>query len=328
MPASAANTTGAALARIDHDVMARKPHLVVVMFGLNDIVRGNPSEYRDNLRTIIRRCRESGAAVVLCTLNSVYRNDARPMSAVAEFSEIVRELAREESVPLADCFRAYEDVRSKSPTDWMLLMSEDIHPCMSGHKLFAETVARTITGEQLALADVPPPADALRFTLTRLKAGQPVHIIATPPYDEIIRDVLKELFPNAQLQVTVWPVKDRSLDAMVEWAKGIRAQKPNLVVLSVPADAAAKDEETFIRTYNWILSWSAAYDSAQWDVLPILPTVTAQPTPGQLQRVALAQKVIPGVDVEYVDRKAGDARSARELLRDWIQRHRATAEGK
>jgi hypothetical protein len=317
---------------MDRDVIARKPHLVAVMFGLNDLVGGNRQAYRDNLKTIVRRCRETGSAVVLCTPNSVYptrtfmASAPRPMSAVAEFSEIVRKLAQEDSVPLADCFRAYENVRSKSPTEWMLLMSEDIHPCMSGHKLFAETVATTIAGKQVSLGDVPPPADALRFTLTRLKAGQPVHIIATPPYDEIIRDVLKELFPNAQLQVTVWPVKDRSLDVMVEWAKGIRAQKPNLVVLSVPADAAAKDEETFIRDYNWIRNWSAAYDFAQWDVLPILPTVTGPPTPGQLQRVALARQIIAGVDVEYVDRKAGDARSARELLRDWIQRHRATAQ--
>lgn len=33
------NTTAAGLARIDKDVIARQPHLVEVMFGMNDVAR-------------------------------------------------------------------------------------------------------------------------------------------------------------------------------------------------------------------------------------------------------------------------------------------------
>jgi acyl-CoA thioesterase I len=312
------HTTGAGLARIDHDVIGHKPHLVAVMFGLNDIGLGNRQTYRDNLRTIVRRCRESGAAVVLCTPNSVYPNDYRPMAAVAEFSQIVRDVAQELSVPVADNFRAYEDVRRKSPTEWMLLMSEDIHPCMDGHKLFAETVAETVSGKRISLADVPPPADTLRFTLARLKAGQPVNVIAMPPYDRIIREVLIERFPGARIKVTTWPVQGQSLSAMVEWSKGIRDRKPHLVIPAVPADAADKDEEWFIRNYHWIVSWGVAYERAEWDLLPILPSVTAPLAPGEVHRAELARRIIAGSDVEYVDRRDGDARPARQVLSEWV----------
>jgi lysophospholipase L1-like esterase len=59
------NTTARALARLDRDVLALKPHLVVVMFGLNDITLQQPKKYHDDLCAIVRRCRSGGAAVVL-----------------------------------------------------------------------------------------------------------------------------------------------------------------------------------------------------------------------------------------------------------------------
>ncbi len=319
------NTTQAALERIDRDVIARKPHVVAVMFGLNDLVGGNRQAYRDNLKAIVRRCHESGAVVVLCTLNSVYptrtfmASAARPMSVVAEYSQIVRDVASEESALLADCFRAYEYVRNRDATEWMLLMSEDIHPCMGGHKLFAETVAKSISGKPVSLAGVLPPTDALKFTLTRLKVGQPVNVIAMPPYDRIVPEVLKRLFPGAQVNVTTWPVEGQSVPAIMEWSKGVRGKNPNLVVLAVPVNAEAKDEEAFIRNYNWIVSWSTSYERAAWDFLPILPSVTGPVAAGEHRRAELARRIICGGDVEYVDRKRGDARSADQILLEWIR---------
>jgi len=41
------------------------------MFGLNDITKQQSPLYPQNLKAIIDRCRDAGAAVVLCTLNSV-----------------------------------------------------------------------------------------------------------------------------------------------------------------------------------------------------------------------------------------------------------------
>ncbi len=312
------NTTDAALQRIERDVIAKKPHVVNVMFGLNDVVAGNRPAYRENLKTIIRRCRDAGAAVVLCTPNSVYPNAARPMSTVAEYAEIVRDVAQKESVALADCFRAYEDVRRRDATEWMLLMSEDIHPCMGGHRLFAETAARAISGESVSLADAPPLSDALQFTLARLKASQPVNVVAMPPYDKIVPDVLKEFFPTARVDVTTWPVEGQSLDAMEAWSKGIRAKSPTLVVLAVPVGANAKDDEAFIRSYNWIINWSTSYQLAAWDLMFILPNVTASTESNNCRHTDLARRIIAGYDAEYIDRKDGDRRSARQIVSEWV----------
>lgn len=311
------HTSGNGLARLDRDVISRKPHLVAVMFGLNDITHGDSKSYRDNLRTMVRHCRESGAAVVLCTLNSVYPHQSRPMAAVTEFSQIVRDLGEETKTPVADCFQAYEDVRRKAPAEWMLLMNEYIHPSLEGHKLFAKTVAEVIVGSRIGLADIPP-AGGIQFTLARLKAKQPVSVIAMAPYDRMIGDVLTELFPGAQVDVTPWPVEGQSLSTIAKWSKGIRDRKPNLVVLAVPASAEVPDEKSFIYDYHDIASGSVAYVLAKWDLLPILPSVTDPAAAGEPHRMELARRIIDGVDVEYIDRKDHDVRPARQILLEWI----------
>ena len=103
-------------------------------------------------------------------------------------------------------------------------MSETIHPGMYGHKLFAEVMAETISGKRVSLADAPPPADSLRFTLARLAAGEPVKIVAMPPYDKIVPEVLAKSFPDARFNVVPWPVEGRSLAEITAWGEGVRAE--------------------------------------------------------------------------------------------------------
>jgi len=314
------HTTVQGLARIQRDVIAKKPHLVVVMFGMNDVCGRKDKQFASNLKTIVGRCRESGAAVVLATPNSVYPNDRRPTERLAQYAQIVRNVAGERSVPLADCYRAYEEVRSKDATEWMLLMSETIHPGMNGHRLFAEVMAETISGRRVSLADVAPPNDALRFTFGRLKRRQPVSIVAMQPYDRLVPEVLGELFPGAEFRVTTWPVQEQSLAAIEQWGKGIRKQKPDLVVVAVPAGLQGDDLEAFIRSYNWALNWSIGFGRAGWDLLPILPSVAGPLDAAGQKEEDLARRIIAGMDTKHLERGRDDDRTAKEMLKDWIRK--------
>lgn len=68
--------TAEGLARIDEEVLALGPQLVIVEFGLNDL-RYEPEkylpedEYAANLRTIRDLCRRSGAGVLFTTPNPI-----------------------------------------------------------------------------------------------------------------------------------------------------------------------------------------------------------------------------------------------------------------
>ena len=178
---------------MERDVIVHKPQLVVVMFGMNDVVRTEAAKFRAKLQTIVRRCRSADSAVLLCTPNSVYPNPTRPMERLAQYAQIVRDVAKEMSVCLADCFAAYEEVRRNDVTRWRLLMSETIHPGMNGHKLFAEVIAERISGRGVSLAGEEPPAEALSFTLKRLGEKQPLNVIAMPPFDRIVPEALRGL---------------------------------------------------------------------------------------------------------------------------------------
>ena len=63
------------LARLDRDVLARKPDVVVIYIGINDVWhsqngRGTPTgEFEKGLRTLVDKIRAIGAKAVLCTPN-------------------------------------------------------------------------------------------------------------------------------------------------------------------------------------------------------------------------------------------------------------------
>ena len=337
------HTTVNALARIDADVIAKQPHLVVVMFGMNDVTRVPLAEYRENLRLIVTRCEDSGAAVVLCTPNSVYENPARPNDRLAMFSGAVRQLADELNLHLVDCFTAWQQMRDDDPAGWMLMMSDTIHPNMNGHRVFAELMTQQICGKQVSLATTPTPFDALQHTFDHLTQQQPVKLVAMPPFDVMLPEVLRKHFPDAVINVTTWPVEGQSMADMAEWAKQIRAMKPNLVIPFVAATTPSADDEQFVHDYEWVLNWSFQFAGRPWDVVPVLPSVLQVPpddvsgdnpdaepvtqenadqtsvdVAAALDRAELVNRIVLGKDVQFIDRSRTDARPAEQVVNEWV----------
>ena len=304
------HTTVNALARIERDVLAKQPHLVVVMFGMNDVTRVPLTKFRDNTRTIALRCLDADAAVVLCTPNSVYENETRPNARLAEYSEAVRQTAAELKLPLVDCFEAWRKMRRQDETAWMLMMSDTIHPNMTGHRRFAELITKTISDQDVSLTGITPPVDAMCHTFDRLRARQPVKLIAMPPYDEQVPTILRKHFSGAEFQVITWPVAGQSVAQLADWAKQIRGMKPDLVVPTVRGDTASSATEDYIRNYEWVLNWSFQFAGRPWDVVPILPSGPPQKGQEIDPSEELARQIVIGKDVRFVD---GDA-----TLESWI----------
>ncbi len=346
---SSGHTTVNALARIDKDVIAKQPHLVVVMFGMNDVTRVSLADYRENLRSIIARCQDAGAAVLLCTPNSVYENPARPNDRLAEFSGAVRQLADELSLSLVDCFAAWQQLRDDDPAEWMLLMSDTIHPNMNGHRIFAELMTQEICGKQVSLATSAPPIDALHHTFDRLAQQQSVKLVAMPPFDAMLPEVLRKHFPDAEIDVTTWPVEGQSVAEMAEWAKRIRGMKPDLVIPAVSATTAAIDDKQFVHDYEWVLNWSFQFAGRPWDVVPVLPNVLqvlsddasdvepdVEPETNESadldtvddaatsDRTELIRRIVQGKDLRFIERRDSDERPAEKVVDEWIAEQKRT----
>jgi lysophospholipase L1-like esterase len=306
------DTTARGLVRLERDVLSHKPHFVTIMFGMNDLVRTPVADFQNNLREIIRRCRAIDAEVILCTQNSVVENPKWTGAKVAEFTQAIRDIAQAESLPVADCFAAVEAIHAKDALEWNLLLSDSIHPNIAGHKLFAETIAQTITGQKTSLADIGPPLPALSHTLALLKAGKPVKVLAMPPYDTLIAPAIQQLYPEANVIVTPWPVDGQKIGRLEESAKKVRTMQQNLVIIAIPSSLSAKDPKLFQKCYSGIMSSSLSFGPQQWDVIVALPSTTkAELTVKEQEQEALARRMIEAQDLHML---AGDASALNTLL--------------
>ena len=314
------DTTRGALARLDRDVIAHKPQLVTVMFGMNDLVRIPLAEFKKNLKEITARCRQEGAEVLLCTQDSVMETAARPGQKLAEFTQAIREVGKDEGVGVVDCFAHFEAVRAKDVFAWTLLHSDEIHPNMDGHKVFATAIAQSISGKAISLKDAGPPQPALRRAHALLEAGKPVKVLAMPPYDRLIAPALTQLYPDAKVTVTAWPTEGQSLSQIRQAAAKVRTMGMNLIVIAVPASAGAPTPEEFHQHYAWIMNLSLSFGPQQWDVVAIPPS-TAGPlqTPEEQRHEDFARRLIGAQDLNVIAREPGDAAATPDLLLTWLK---------
>lgn len=121
------DTTDAALARLDDDVLARDPRIVIVGLGGNDFLRGEPlSSTETNLRGIVRKIHARGAMVVLLGFRFPSLN--------ADYEAMYERVAEEEGCLLV------EGTLKGVLTD-AKLKSDQIHPNAAGYALMAERIA-------------------------------------------------------------------------------------------------------------------------------------------------------------------------------------------
>jgi len=321
------HTTVDGLKRLEADVLARKPHLVTVMFGLNDMTRVPQEEFEANLASIIRQCRAVGAEVMLCTPNSVTDTPERPIAKLEEYVAAIRETGAREQAPVVDCYAAFEVVRSRDPFQWQMLMSDEIHPNMTGHKLIAETIAGTLSGREVSLADEGPPQPLLPKTLALLKGGKPVRIFAMPPYDSQALSAVQAVMPGVTVEMIPWPVEGMSLPQIEESAKQVRELKPDLVLVAVPVEAGADSGEQFLRSYKWVLNNALSFGYQEWDCLAVAPSVSTPELEGvALERNQLATALIRAQDIGMVERTEGDTCAPEELLTAWFRDALVTGE--
>jgi lysophospholipase L1-like esterase len=314
-----------ALARLDVDVLAPKPDVVILMFGLNDVARVPAETYRANLRELARRIRARDIELVFMTPNAVEAGDpARPPERVSDFAGIMHEVGRELDVPVADAHQVFLAARASHPAEAFRLMSDSIHPNLRGHVLFAETAAEAIAGRPVPVGELPVLQPRLPNVSARLRAGIPVNVVAMKPFDTLVGPALRRHFPQAEIRVTAWDPAGKSLAELEDAAKDIGwwkfrtqpdAPRPDLVIVAVPPDATAAAGK-FYRSYTWVLNWSQDMGKPdRWDCLAVLPSVAhARLSVAERANEALARSAVLDIDLPLIARRDGDEADAAELF--------------
>jgi lysophospholipase L1-like esterase len=163
------NTTTMAAKRFEKDVLAAKPDVVIVQFGINDSaidVWKNPPAveprvkqdvYGRNLRDFVRTLKGKGARVVLMTPNPLCWTDALKAKyghapyqpeiedgfnvLLRKYAETVLQIASEENVGLVDVFAAFnEHARQRGASSPSDLLLDGMHPNNAGHRLVADLI--------------------------------------------------------------------------------------------------------------------------------------------------------------------------------------------
>lgn len=137
----------AALERLDEDVLALEPDLLILSYGLNDSRGGTPPEvFRGAYQDLVDRVRAKANPIIVA-LNTYYMHEVcyrecphweESNSEVTEvYNLVIRQLAEKNGLILADIYAAEVGV------DW--LVDEDhCHPNDLGHRLIAHRVFEAI----------------------------------------------------------------------------------------------------------------------------------------------------------------------------------------
>jgi lysophospholipase L1-like esterase/dienelactone hydrolase len=142
--------------RLERDVLARKPTLVVIYIGINDVWHserneGTPREaFATGLRGLVDRITAAGARVILCTPSVIGEKASgtnKLDAMLEEYAETTRKVAADASVQLIDLRRAFVDrLRASNADDKSsgVFTSDGVHLNGAGNRLVADCMLRAL----------------------------------------------------------------------------------------------------------------------------------------------------------------------------------------
>jgi lysophospholipase L1-like esterase len=146
--ATGGHTVPDLLKRVDRDVIAKKPTIVVIQIGCNDARRIPKETFKSSLEELIDKLQKAKIQVVQCTLTSVgekHDGSNKDDPKLEEFAEIERQVARAKSVPLNDLRKAFVAHWKKNNSDNKdkgILTYDGNHFNDAGHQFVAEQMLK------------------------------------------------------------------------------------------------------------------------------------------------------------------------------------------
>ena len=159
------------LARLEKDVLAKKPDFMTLSCGVNDVWHGANGipldKYKENITQIVDKCQAAGIKVVILTSTMIGEDQPNPNNQkLAAYNDFLKTLAKEKKCLLADLNADMQAGIAKAGADKKgnLYTGDGVHMNPLGNQMMATGVLKAfgLTAEQLAKAktdwDAPAPA--------------------------------------------------------------------------------------------------------------------------------------------------------------------------
>jgi isoamyl acetate esterase len=142
--------------RMEEDVMAKKPNIVVIYVGINDVwhktsgIGTDIEKYERFYVAIIKKLQAKKASLLLCTPTVIgeKKNNANPQDAdLNAYSEVIRRLATTYNCKLVDLRKAfvdYEIANNSSDKESGLLTTDRVHLTDKGNQLVADEMMKVL----------------------------------------------------------------------------------------------------------------------------------------------------------------------------------------
>ncbi len=144
------------LARVDQDVIAKRPTVVVIYIGINDVWhwRRNQGTFQDvfeaGLNTLVDKIQAAGAQVILCTPTVIGEKaaGANPWDKLLdEYADITRKVARQRNVPCVDlraAFMRYLEKHNPQNLEKDILTKDKVHLNAAGDRFVARQMLKAL----------------------------------------------------------------------------------------------------------------------------------------------------------------------------------------
>jgi lysophospholipase L1-like esterase len=135
------DTTARVLARLDRDVLAPHPQLVIVSIGTNDFDSGVPrTQFAEELQTLVHRLRAAPHTplVILASMLPIAGQTPARLAAERAYNDVTRRVAAAAHVGDLDLFDAWLGL---GPSYLRALRHDTLHPNPIGYEWIASTTA-------------------------------------------------------------------------------------------------------------------------------------------------------------------------------------------
>ena len=149
-----AQRSDAIAARFDEDVIAERPHVVVIIAGVNDVYQNRPAQQvKDQLTAMYQKARAAGIRVVAGTIIPYNTASDDQNARMHEINDWIRAQAEAGLVTFVDTRAA---VAASDSPDLLATSPDGLHPDVAGYRRMADAIAPAIL-QALRGPGVPQP---------------------------------------------------------------------------------------------------------------------------------------------------------------------------